>query len=261
MIISTMDQTTIESVEVTDVGNVRSLNEDSIAIVSADESVRGEKGTVMVLADGLGGCSAGEVASTLVTTKLPELYYEGQGKDYVSDLTQAVSACNTLVHKASLVCSALQGMGTTLVAAVIVNQYVIFVNVGDSRGYLFRDGSVIHRTKDHSLKDASFDNPVLGSRNRFSHVLTRAIGPKPTILIDVTTQEIAKGDTILLCSDGLTDCVSDDEIKKVISAYQCAEAGQMLVNLAKEKGGEDNISVVLATVTEIAPSNVEKRVG
>ena len=254
MDVSLLERTSVETAGLTDVGNVRTLNEDSIAVVHSDETIKSSKGTILVLADGLGGYNAGEVASNIVATKLPELYLAGSAKDYVSDFVNAVRSCNTIVHEAS-VSEELQGMGTTLVAAVLVYQFAVFVNVGDSRGYLFRDGSVIHRTKDHSLKDASMDVPGVNVRNRFSHVLTRAIGPKPTVLIDVTAHRIATGDVILLCSDGLTDCVGDDEIKDIVLNHSPADASRMLVSRAKEQGGEDNISVVIARVDGIPAVN------
>ncbi|MBM2840474.1 MAG: Stp1/IreP family PP2C-type Ser/Thr phosphatase [Bacteroidetes bacterium] len=246
-----MEQTKIETAAVTDVGLVRTLNEDSIAVVSKDQSGKAKKGAVLVLADGLGGHNAGEAASKLVTSSLPELYIEASGMDCASSLFRAVTACNKMVHEESLTSPVLQGMGTTVVAVVVVNQYAIFVNVGDSRGYLFRDGSIIHRTKDHSLKDASVDVPGVSPTNRFSHVLTRAIGPKPNVLIDITTHRIAKGDVILLCSDGLSDYVSDEEMKEMVSSYPCADAVEVLVDLAKERGGEDNISAIVANLQEV----------
>lgn len=254
MQVSLVEERMIETAATTDVGTVRTLNEDSIAVAVSDDPLKRDKGTMLLVADGLGGYSAGEVASSLVATRLPQLYFEGSREDYVCDLVDAVHACNRMVHEASEMSAELQGMGTTLVAAIIIDEYVAFVNVGDSRGYLFREGSVIHRTKDHSLKDASLDVPGFGARNRFSHVLTRAIGPKPNVLIDITTHHVAIGDIVLLCSDGLSDCVTDDEMKDLLFNYPCAEAVQMLVDLAKQRGGEDNISVVVANIVDV-PSN------
>jgi PPM family protein phosphatase len=257
MQIPLVEQRAIETAACTDVGNVRTLNEDSIAVVASDEPIKRDKGTMLVVADGLGGNNAGEVASRLVATKLPELYFTGCEQDYASDLVNAVQVCNRMVNEASEMSAELQGMGTTLVAAVIIGQYVLFVNVGDSRGYLLRETSVIHRTKDHSLKDASLDVPGFSARNRFSHVLTRAIGPKPNILIDITAHEILRGDIVLLCSDGLTNCVTDEEMKDVLFHYPCADSAQMLVDLAKERGGEDNISVAVANIVDFCPRRVD----
>jgi protein phosphatase len=246
-----MEQTTIESAAVTDIGLERSLNEDSIAVVKPQEPGEIEKGSVLVVADGLGGYNAGEVASSLVTNCLPRYYYKESQGDCAASLVHAVTTCNKMVHDASLMSPDLQGMGTTVVAVVILNQYVIFVNVGDSRGYLLREGSIIHRTKDHSLKDATVDVPGISTNNRFSHVLTRAIGPKPNILIDITAHRVAEGDVILLCSDGLSDHVSDEEMKEIVFNYECNEAARMLIDLAKESGGDDNISVIVANVHNV----------
>lgn len=245
----------IEIGALTDVGNVRALNEDSVAVVHSDDPDKSRKGSILVLGDGLGGYKAGEVASNMVTSMLPELYLAGPGNDYVSDLVNAVKSCNTILYDASNISEEQQGMGTTVVAAVLVDHYVIFVNVGDSRGYLVRDGAVVHRTRDHSLKDASMDVPEANKRNRFAHVLTRALGPKPTVLIDATAHRLAKGDVILLCSDGLTDCVGNEEMKNIALNHSPADAAGMLVALAKDQGGEDNISVIIARVHDIAASN------
>ncbi|MEK9136280.1 MAG: protein phosphatase 2C domain-containing protein, partial [Bacteroidota bacterium] len=207
----------MEASPLTDVGNVRTLNEDSVAVVCQNDCGGTDKGTLLILADGLGGYNAGEVASGLVTTKVPELYFDGHGEDYLSDLTSAITSCNEMVYEASRLSEELRGMGSTLVTALVVNQFAVFANVGDSRGYIFRDGSVYHRTKDHSLKDATLDVPGFAGRSRFSHVLTRAVGPKPTVLIDVTTHRIAAGDIVVLCSDGLSDYVADDELGEIVA--------------------------------------------
>jgi protein phosphatase len=253
MRVSLVEQKMIETAAITDVGNVRTLNEDSIAVVASDEPGKRNRGTMLVVADGLGGYNAGEVASRLVTTNLPDLYFAGCEEDLVYDLVNAVHSCNRMVYETSEMSPELQGMGTTLVAALIIDHFVVFVNIGDSRGYMLRGGSVIHRTKDHSLKDASLDIPGYSTRNRFSHVLTRAIGPKPNVLLDITTHQILRGDIILLCSDGLTDCITDDEMKDIVCSYPCAESAQMLVDLAKQRGGEDNISVVVANIVDVRP--------
>src|SRR6266705_1634138 len=109
--VSLLEQTTIETAAATDAGLIRFINEDSIAIVAPDEPAKRGKGTVLVLADGLGGYNAGEVASTLVTSNLPKLYFDGSGNDYVSDLVGAVGVCNSMIHEASLKSAGLQGMG------------------------------------------------------------------------------------------------------------------------------------------------------
>jgi protein phosphatase len=250
-----MKYTVVESAALTDTGLHRSLNEDSIAVVTPDDPSQQERGALLVVADGLGGYNAGEVASALVANCLPKIYFEDLKRDCVAGLLHAVEACNKMVNEASLMSKELRGMGTTVVAAVVVNQFALFANVGDSRGYLFRDGSIIHRTKDHSLKDASVDVPGFASTSRFSHVLTRALGPKPDIVIDVTAHRIAKGDRLLLCSDGLSDYLDDDELKAVVCNHSVEDAAAMLINLAKERGGEDNISAIVAHVRKVSSTD------
>ena len=252
-----LNQTQVETSAATDIGLRRTLNEDSMAITQSPEPELRDKGVVLVLADGLGGYNAGEVASNLVTSKLPEFYFAGSKGDCASDLAEAVKACNSVVHETSLISKELQGMGSTVVAAVIVNRYVIFANIGDSRGYLFRNRVTLHRTRDHSLNDAGMDVHGLGLRSRLSHVLTRAIGPKPEVLVDLTTHGIATGDIILLCSDGLTDCVTEEEIKHIVYTNPLMTASQYLVDLAKERKSTDNISVVLAAVTAVSVGELD----
>ncbi len=246
MIIAKSSPVTIETAALTDAGVVGSHNEDSVAVVSPANDTKKEKGTLLVVADGLGGYNAGEVASALVTSKLPELYLGGPGEDQARDLVTALETCNAIVHDAGKQSPNLQGMGSTVVAALVVDQAVVFANVGDSRGYLLRGAEVIHRTTDHSLRNSMIDVPAFGARNRLAHVLTRAIGPRPSVTIDVTAHRIRPGDTVLLCSDGLSDCVDEEDIISVVSSHSCADASAKLVSLAKQRGGKDDISVVLA---------------
>lgn len=245
--LSLLDRTMVETAALSDAGNVRTLNEDSIAVVLDEASATDFRQTILVLADGLGGYDGGKVASDLVTARLPGLFRAGSAGNALSDLIGAVRGCNTAVRDAGIA-ENLQGMGTTVVAAVVIDHEVIFANVGDSRGYLFRNGSVIHRTPDHSLRVEVPAIPGVMGRNRFSHVLTRALGPQPTVDIDATAHRIAGNDVILLCSDGLTDCVDDNEIGDILLNHSAVDAARLLVSTSKERGGSDNISVIVARV-------------
>ncbi len=245
------DQSSVQIATHTDIGNVRTLNEDSIAVVPSTDPAQSRMGTMLIVADGLGGYNAGDVASKLVTTALPELYRSGTGKDYVSDLINAVHACNGVVRNAADMSERMRGMGTTVVAAVLVGQYVIFAHVGDSRGYLFRRGELVHRTTDHSLRNVATGLVGGDVPDRFSHVLTRAIGPTPDLLVDVTAHRLEKDDVVLLCSDGLTNCVGDDVLRTIVLEYSPADAARLLVNMANDEGGEDNISVIVARIENL----------
>jgi serine/threonine protein phosphatase PrpC len=249
---STNDTLTIlKSVALTDAGRVRSLNEDSVAVVSPDGNPFPEKGTLLVLADGLGGYNAGEVASRMVISELPRLYFNAPGSDYVKDLEHAVAEINRVVHKASQESKHWRGMCSTLVTCLVVNESAIFLNVGDSRGYLFREESLVFRTEDHALERPTFGVRERGGWNTFSHVLTRAIGVQPDVTRDVTIHGIAPGDTILLCSDGLSDVITDEEIMVVLTDRNISDAAERLVMMAKEKKSDDNISVIISRVVDV----------
>jgi protein phosphatase len=235
----------------TDPGRTRVSNEDSITIATGDRG--GGRGTLLILADGLGGHNAGEVASRMAITELPRHYFGRSGDNHFDDLLAGIGELNTAVHTASLQEGAHNGMCTTLVVALVVNQYAVFVSVGDSRGYLIRNGAVIHRTKDHSLREGRLGGTFL--QGRMSHVLTQAIGPHPRVLPDISIRKVAAGDRILLCSDGLTDVVTDEEILAIATGEPVTDAAPRLIDLAKRNGSNDNISVVLGHVARVSSSS------
>jgi protein phosphatase len=246
-------QTILDSFAVTDLGQTRASNEDSVVIVVSAENP--ERGTLLVLADGLGGHNAGEVASRMVTAELPACYFHRSGSNYLDDLVRSVSEVNSLVHSAGREDGERLGMCTTLVSALIVNQYLVFLNVGDSRGYLIRNQRVVHRTKDHSLTGNGSAAQKHRNRHAMSHVLMQAIGPHPTVFPDITIRKIVAGDLILLSSDGLTDVATDEEIVEIALSERVSEAAPRLVELAKKNGSTDNISVVLSQVVQVSDSS------
>lgn len=243
----------LDSVAVTDPGQTRASNEDSVVIAVSAENP--ERGTLLLLADGLGGHNAGEVASRMVTADLPECYFHRSGRNYLDDLVRSVSEVNSLVHSAGREEGERRGMCTTLVSALIVNQYLVFLNVGDSRGYLIRNQQMVHRTKDHSLRGNGGAAQHQRNRPVMSHVLTQAIGPHPTVFPDITIRRIVAGDLILLSSDGLTDVATDEEIVEIALSARVSEAAPRLIELAKRNGSNDNISVVLSQVVQVPDSS------
>jgi len=250
----TKRETVLETAAITDRGLVRNSNEDSIAVLSGDHDSTGLGFPMLIVADGLGGHNAGDHASRMVTTELPRLFYGAPAGNEIDALVSAITQVNTSVYNASRKLPELRGMGSTLVMCVVVHRYLIWANVGDSRGYIFRDGSIIHKTRDHTLREESLGLGPSGERMRFSHVLTQAIGARPNVSPYIGINRIEKGDIILLCSDGLSDAVTNEEIIEVVQHEQVDDAARRLVGIAHGRGGEDNISVVLSRVLQVSDS-------
>ncbi|MEO8168375.1 MAG: protein phosphatase 2C domain-containing protein [bacterium] len=248
------NQSLLETVVLCETGPVREHNEDRVAIV--DTSVLGtvDRGTVLVVADGMGGLDAGEVASSIVAEELPHLFLNSKISNCVESLIQAVADVNKNVYEAAALLPSRRGMGTTVVASVVVNECFITVNVGDSRAYLLRNGELRQVSKDHSLKRNYFG--MFGSkyRDNLSHVLTQAIGPQPSVTPHVNVTKVQKDDILLLCSDGLTSVLSDEEIKNVLVTAPFKQSAEKLFDLVLQRKGDDNVSVIVSKVMETRPS-------
>ena len=240
----------------TDTGRVRTQNEDS---VHAD-------GTVFVVADGMGGHLAGEVASTIAVAAIVEACASGVSS--AEDLADAVRVANRRVIEESSGDPTREGMGTTVVAAVRVpdnDSSLALVNVGDSRAYRF-DGQTLHQlSKDHSLVQELVDDGLLAPDDARHHprrnIVTRALGIDPNVEIDLWQVPLTGTDRLLLCSDGLVDEVDEDLIAEVLTTEPDPErAADRLIELANAHGGRDNISMVLvqaAHVSDVSDPTVE----
>jgi protein phosphatase len=248
-------QTVLETVFVSQTGPVREHNEDSIIVAEGAEHGVPGKGTLLVVADGMGGMDAGERASSMVTTELPTIYFESDITNTVECLVQSVAEINRRVYEAGGSSQSGKGMGTTIVTSVIVDERLITVNVGDSRAYLFHDGKLRQLSRDHSMRKEFF-SPFESNAQDLSHVLTQAIGPQPAINPHVNICRIAEGDLILLCSDGLTSVLSDSEIRNVLSDKLFIEAADELLARVYDKNGDDNVSIILSKVIEVIPAKV-----
>ena len=230
-------------------GQVRELNEDSYGIVEeydiSDKAVA-RKGWLYAVADGMGGHAAGEVASQQAIESLFEHYYADLELATSKSLQEAVARANETIFSRSSGDKA--GMGTTLVAAVIKKDHLWVLNVGDSRSYLVRPGEITQITHDHSWVGQQVEAGILTEEQARQHiyrnVITRSLGNTPTIEIDLFEREVKAGDILLLCSDGLTNMVSDKEIAEAFDEASLEDAVQRLVNLANARGGPDNITVV-----------------
>ena len=249
----------------TDPGMVRSHNEDSIASIV-------EKGLV-VLADGMGGYNAGEVASgmatTVITTELRQLLEDkaphevdpqtGQ-KAALKMLQEQVTKSNTSIYQASQSQPQYAGMGTTLVVALFYDNKMMVAHIGDSRLYRMRGDEFSQVTKDHSLLQEQIDAGMLtkeqAKHSANKNLVTRALGIDPAVEAEIHEYDTQPGDIYLLCSDGLSDMVSDEDIGMALQALgaNLNLAVQQLVQMANDNGGRDNVSVILIKILREYPA-------
>ena len=227
---------------VTDVGRARDGNEDSLLL----------RESVFAVADGMGGHLAGEVASATALEPIEALDSRifDDAAEAAAALRDAVVAANDTVSQLARDNPSYRGMGTTLTAALVEGRRLHVAHVGDSRAYLLRDGQFSQLTDDHTLVQHLVDEGQITEEEAQSHpqrsIITRAIGVSPEVDVDSMTLELAPGDQILLCSDGLTGVVDDGEIAEVLAATDDPdETVRALVDRANEAGGPDNITVVL----------------
>jgi len=245
----------VQSFALTDVGHVRSNNEDSWSQIP-DENF-------FVLADGMGGHQAGEIASHEAVAILSRLVKEDKAKpllsksvdDIVDILRQAFYRVNAGVYTLSCQNEDWKGMGTTLCCLIIHPQGAICAHVGDSRIYRLRSQRLEQLTQDHSLLRELADLGQIEedqtSGGLYRNILTRAIGTEPIVEPTVMVSDIAVGDAFLLCSDGLSDLLSKADIEKILNqGDDLEENAKKLIKVAKQRGGYDNITVVLVKVQE-----------
>ena len=208
---------------------------------------------LFAIADGMGGARAGEVASRLAAAALQSGEVDGNGKERVTALIQAA---NRSVYERSSQDAEVAGMGTTMTVALVEDATVTLGHVGDSRAYILRDGELEQLTDDHSLVAELVRGGKLSAEEAEHHpqrsVITRALGTDPDVDVDTFTVEAEDGDVFVLCSDGLTDMVGDDEIGRVLadSRENLKEAAEELVRRANKAGGQDNITVVAFEMTD-----------
>jgi serine/threonine protein phosphatase PrpC len=248
----------------TDVGCVRKNNEDALVIADLSTATPvvperettfqvGNRGVLLAVSDGMGGAEAGEVASSLVVESLRQhLGIENTG-DLRQSMLNAVEAANRNVWEAAHEVGR-QGMGATLVAVLVFKDYAHVAAVGDSRVYLIRRHRIRQVTKDQSYVELLISSGMMSREEAeispYKNVILQAMGQRPNLMVALGHIELRRNDVILLCSDGLSGKVKDDEMYDIVtSAASFKEASQKLIDLAKARGGEDNITVVLAHVS------------
>ncbi len=236
---------------VSDVGKKREHNEDSCLLeVPADPKVRADLGVLLAVADGMGGASAGEHASNLALVSLAEKYYQGDSKSIPQSLEAALAYANEQVYKDAEENPELHGMGTTVDAAVVRGDSVYIAHVGDSRVYVHQEDQELKQiTEDHSMVWEQLRAGLISEEEAKNHsmrnLITKAIGIKPDVEIDLYAVTIGKGDRIMLCSDGLCGLVDDPEIHEAMSQQKdLKKSNESLVALAMDEGGNDNITVL-----------------
>ena len=251
-----------------DLGKTRDHNEDCFIVAdltaqqaSLQPEVRdhdvGAKGSLLMVADGMGGAAAGEVASDMATKAV----FEHLTKDWAEDtentpqrfayrLKEAVELANQRIHAYAKEHPELKGMGTTTTAVGILGGHLYLTQVGDSRCYLVRNGAAVQLTKDQSLMQRLVDAGELteeeAEKSERKNIILQALGPDPRVRVDLTHQEARRGDAVVLCSDGLSGQVKKDEIAGIVSGTpDLVEACGKLIDLANERGGPDNITVII----------------
>lgn len=232
---------------ITDIGRKRELNEDYI--YTSGQPI-GALPNLFIVADGMGGHKAGDYASMHTVDRFVEVIRELGEEHGVQDaINEAVTAANAYIYQRSRENSNLSGMGTTLVLASCIGNEVIVANIGDSRLYLVND-AMTQITRDHSLVE---EMVTLGGIDREmarnhpdKNIITRAVGVKEEVAADFFEVDLTKGDKLLLCSDGLTNMLRDEEIHQIIQENkELEQAAKALIDAANENGGRDNIAVVL----------------
>ena len=252
-------QLVLDVAQLTDPGKARARNEDAISSLP--------RLGALILADGMGGHNAGEVASgmttnylaqelekALVATPLSEIPDDLASEKALALLRQLIADVNQSVFTAASSQPQYQGMGTTLVVALFYDNRVMVAHIGDSRLYRLRDGALAQLTKDHSLLQEWIDNGMITQEQaataQHKNLVTRALGVEATVEPEIREYDALPGDLFLLCSDGLYDMVPDEETEMTLAALSSnlSLAAQQLVDQANDAGGRDNISVILVKV-------------
>jgi len=246
----------IEAASLTDVGRQRSNNEDSYIYwePDSDEDFR-RKGRLAVVADGMGGYEGGQEASRLAVETVRSVYDNVFGGDPQDTLVEAFEAAHQNIQRFAQEHPQFYGMGTTCTALSIVDRQLSFAHVGDSRLYLIRAETISRLTRDHSYVGRLVESGIVRSEDAESHpqrhILTAALGSGREVTPNVPEHPfpLEEGDTLLLCTDGLWGLVGDPDLARVVQANSPAEACQKLVAMALERGGPDNITVLVLRVS------------
>lgn len=231
----------------TDIGRMREVNQDYVLV--CDQPI-GNLPNLLIVADGMGGHNAGDFASRYVAKAVREEISKSTEDGPKATMKKAIESANYNLIQISKQDDRLKGMGTTLVVATVIEHTLYFANIGDSRLYLLNE-EIKQLSRDHSFVQEMVRlggiNAEEAKRHPDKNIITRAIGAKETVEIDFFEYRLKRGDMILMCTDGLSNMIEDDELYRIVkSSRDIVEATERLVDRANDNGGKDNIGVVLA---------------
>ncbi len=237
----------LKTFSMTDIGRKRKANQD---YVYSSERPIGKLPNLFVVADGMGGHNAGDYASRVAVETIVERIADSPEQDPLCVFDMAIRFANTRIRELALESPELEGMGTTVVAASCLDGCLFVANVGDSRLYVVNRSGIRQVTRDHSWVEEMVRRGGLGREEARNHpdknIITRAVGADDTVKADFFTVRLEQDDKILMCTDGLTNMLEDEEIRMILDgARDIVEKAEALVRAANENGGKDNISVIL----------------
>ena len=240
----------------TDVGKVRTENQDHFCVVEpkGEQEQRG-KGSLVVVADGMGGHTGGTVASHTAIDAIRETFKNSSRTSMRDLLDEAMQSGNVAVRTKAEQNPQMKDMGTTCVSLLVRGRHAVIAHLGDSRCYMFRDGKAEIVTRDHTYLNELVDIGLLTPEQAEGHpdknIITRCVGMAPKLEVDFNHREIKTGDAFLMCSDGLSNFVKIDEMRATVEEHSAADSCAWLVNLANERGGEDNITCAVVKILDI----------
>ncbi|ERI92859.1 putative serine/threonine phosphatase stp [Clostridiales bacterium oral taxon 876 str. F0540] len=227
-----------------DIGNIRKLNEDSMGY--HEDSIK----KVYIVADGMGGHNAGEIASKIAVEKVIEYLNSLQSiEDAQEAIKSAIEFSNKQIYEFSQSNAVLNGMGTTITACLLVENKMVVANVGDSRCYIISKDRLVQVTKDHSLVQQLVDNGSITAEEAAAHpnknIITRSLGTAPVVDVDTYVLDLQHINKVLLCTDGLSNSLTEDEIYNIVIENTNQDACNKLIEISKQNGGRDNITVII----------------
>ena len=237
----------LKTFSVTNIGRKRKMNQDYV--YSSEQSV-GHLPNLFLVADGMGGHNAGEYASKVTVETIVECVADSAQTDALRCFEEAIQAANARIRELAAESPELDGMGTTVVVASCADRCLFVANVGDSRLYVVNRSGIRQITRDHSWVEEMIVRGGIGRAEARNHpdknIITRAVGTEDVVKVDLFEVDLEKEDEILMCTDGLTNMLEDEEIRMVLDgARDIVEKAEALVKAANENGGKDNISVIL----------------
>lgn len=254
-----------QAVAATDVGSVRDNNEDHLVFIRPfDGKTRASHGCLALVADGMGGHSGGELASKMATEIIARNYFD-TNKDILDSLQRAFEEANKAIFQKAANNPSLKGMGTTCTAVILLNDQIYLGHVGDSRAYLIKGDKMFQLSTDHTYVQHLLNSGQISQEESLCHprrnVITQALGTSAKLKADFTQHELKfeQGDRLLICSDGLYEYLNSEELQQILAEMSLNESAQSLIDLAKQRGGHDNISVLIVETFYQSPDQAEKQ--